>query len=313
MEPGSNIKTASGKNFNKDFMKKRKMKDNIMGYIFLAPALICFIFFIGGPIILSAILSFFSYNLIQAPVFAGLENIKRMSSDSLVIGSFKNTFKFLLILSPMHCILGLVLAYFVHRVKRLQFFFRSVIYFPTIVTTASVAIAWAYIFSTDFGVINYFIRFFGGENIPWLTNSFWVYVTIALFSFWKFIGTTFLYYFIGLQNIPDVYYEAAQIDGAGSFRTFFNISLPLLTPTMFFVFVINVIGVIQIFDEPFLLTRGGPGRATMTVAYGIYERAILEMKIGYGITISFVLFLIILCITFLQFAGQRKWVNYDYE
>lgn len=175
------------------------------------------------------------------------------------------------------------------------------------------AIVWGYLFGTDSGVINYYIRLMGGSNIPWLTDKVVVYVTIALFSFWKFIGTTFLYYFIGLQNIPNTYYEAAKIDGAGTLQIFRKITLPLLTPTMFFVIVTNMIGVFQIFEEPFIITGGGPGTATKTISFYIYEIAFKQVKTGYGCTLAFSVFIIILAITIIQFIGQKKWVTYDYE
>lgn len=298
---------------NEKYRRRRQRKDNISGYLFLAPAIIFFLIFILVPIVLAGVLSFFDYNLVEQAEFVGIENIKRIFTDKNVRTAFGNTFKFLLILVPIHCGLGLILAFLVYKAKHFQFFFRTAIYFPAIVTTASVAIAWGYIFATDTGVINYFIRLLGGSNIPWLTNRTFAYVTIAIFSFWKFIGTTFLYYFIGLQNIPDGYYEAAQIDGSSTLYTFFHITVPLLTPTIFFVMITNIVGVFQIFDEPYLLTKGGPGTATRTVALEIYQTAFQEMNIGYGAAISFGLFLLILIITLVQYVGQNKWVVYDYE
>lgn len=296
-----------------NYMKRKRRMDNISGYLFLAPTLVFFISFILIPILLAGVLSFYKYDLVTPAKFIGFDNIKKLFQDKGAITAFANTFKFLIILVPIHCGLGLVLAFLVYKAKRFQFFFRTAVYFPTIVTTASVAIAWGYIFATDTGVINYFIRMLGGSNVPWLTNQTFAYVTIALFSFWKFIGTTFLYYFIGLQNIPDGYYEAAQIDGSSTIYTFFHITVPLLTPTIFFVIVTNVVSVFQIFDEPYLLTNGGPGLATKTVALEIYQTAFKEMNVGYGATISFVLFIIILIITIVQYVGQNKWVVYDYE
>ena len=296
-----------------NYAVKKKRKDTAAAYIFLAPALISFLLFVGIPVILSAVLAFFKYNLVNPAEFVGLENIRKMFGDKGLMRSFVNTFKFLLILCPIHCGLGMILAFMVYRARRFQYFFRSAVYFPSIVTTASVAIAWGYLFSTDTGAVNYFVRLLGGSNIPWLTDRVVVYVTIELFSFWKFIGTTFLYYFIGMQNIPDVYYEAAQIDGASIIQTFRHITLPLLSPTIFFVVITNIVSVFQIFDEPYLLTNGGPGSATRTIALEIYQTAFQEMNIGYGGTISFVLFLIILVITIIQYVGQNKWVVYDYE
>lgn len=294
---------------------KKKRADNIAGYLFLVPAIITFVLFIGGPMIVSFVLSFFDYNLIQPPEFIGLRNFRRFVIDPQVKISFINTFKFLLILVPIHCIGGLLLAFMVSCVRntRMKTIYRSAIYFPTIVTTASVAIVWGYMFATDTGVINYFVRQLGGTNIPWLTDKVMVYVTIALFSFWKFIGTAFLYYFIGLQNIPDVYYEAARIDGAGTFQIFRKITLPLLSSTMFFVIVTNIIGVFQIFEEPFIITNGGPGTATKTISFYIYEIAFKQVNTGYGCLLAFSVFLVILVVTIIQFIGQKKWVTYDYE
>ncbi len=311
----SNTAPSKATRTPKGGLRAQHKKDTLLAYLFLSPSIIGFICFIGGPIILSFVLIFVDYNLIQPPEFIGMANIKRFLSDPQIPIVFLNTLKFLLILPIVHCAGGLVLAYLVSRVriKFLSTFFRNSIYFPAIITTASVAIAWGYIFATDTGVLNYYVRQFGYENIRWLTDPNMAYVTIAIFSFWKFIGTTFLYYIIGLSNIPDVYYEAAQIDGASSTKTFFKITLPLLTPTMFFVIITNLIGVFQIFDEPYLLTNGGPGTATKSVAVYIYETAFRSMNIGYGATVALSLFLIILTITIIQFTVQNKWVNYGYE
>lgn len=295
--------------------KKNKVRDTITGYLFLLPALIGFILFIGGPLVVALILVFIDYNLIQPPEYIGFENIIRLFQDTNMPVVTTNTLKFLLILPLIHCVGALILAYLVSRVRfnALKSLFRGVIYFPAIVTTASVAIAWGYMFATDTGLINYYLRQLGFSNVPWLTDPTVAYATIAIFSFWKFVGTTFLYYIIGLSNIPEVYYEAAEIDGAGSVHIFTHITLPLLSPTIFFVVITNLIGVFQIFDEPYLLTNGGPGMSTKTLSVYIYETAFKSMNIGYGATISFALFIVILILTIFQFAIQKKWVVYDYS
>jgi len=180
------------------------------------------------------------------------------------------------------------------------------------VTTASVAIVWFFMFSTDTGFINFYIRQLGGSNVPWLTDTLMIYVTIAMFSAWKFIGTTFLFYFIGLQNIPSSYHEAAMIDGAGKFQTFFRVTLPLLTPTVFFVFVTNMIGVFQIFEEPFFIA-GNTNTAAMSLSLHIYQNAFTNIRFGYASLLAVIMFVIIMIITGVQFWGQKRWVNYDYE
>ncbi len=293
----------------------KKHKETLDAYLFLLPAIIGFLTFIIVPVILTLFYTFFEYNLIQPLEFVGLDNFRKFFEDDNTVTVFKNTFKFLFILSPMHCILGLILAYAVYKVKhdRMKNIFRGIVYFPAMVTTASVAIAFTFMFSTDTGFINYFLRQLGFENVRWLTDENTVYVTLAIFSFWKFIGNTFLYYFIGLNNIPESYYESATIDGANTFHVFTKITIPLVSPTIFFVLITNIIGVFQIFEEPYLITDGGPGVSTRTVAFHIYRLAFQENNLGYAAVFSSALFIIIMIVTVLQFIGQKKWVTYDYE
>lgn len=292
-----------------------RLYSRIEDYLFLSPALILFSVFLVVPILMTFVLPFFEYNMIQKAEFVGLENFVEFVTNKQTLMTFVNTFKFMAILVPMHCVLGLILAYFVQSIThcRLKNLFRGIIYFPSIVTTASVAIAFAFMFSTDSGLINYFLRQLGFANVRWLTDATMVYVTLAIFSFWKFIGTTFLYYFIGLDNIPHSYYEAARIDGASGFQVFRRITVPMLSPTIFFVLVTTTIGVFQIFDEPYFITNGGPGMSTTTASLEIYKVAFKQGNIGEGATISLVLFLMILIVTVVQFVSQKRWVVYDYE
>ncbi|GHT79469.1 sugar ABC transporter permease [Spirochaetia bacterium] len=298
---------------NLSYFNLRRRRDNREGILFLLPAIIFFIAFIGIPILMAFGLIFTNYNLLTPPRWNGLNNIKRLFIDPLFLKTLGNTFKFFIIITPIHCILALGLAFIVTEVHNniLRSLYRSLIYFPTIVTTASVAIVWTYMFATDTGLINYFVRRMGFTNIPWMTDPVMIYVTIALFSAWKFIGTTFLYYFVGLQNIPAAYHEAARIDGAGRFKTFFRITLPLLSPTIFFVFVTNMIGVFQIFDEPYFIARNNANARSL--AYHIYLNAFDNIRIGYASVLALIMFIIILIITAVQFLGQKRWVSYDYE
>jgi multiple sugar transport system permease protein len=295
------------------YFSLRRKQTNRDGILFLLPAIVFFLIFVGIPILMSMGLMFVNYNLLTPPRFYGLNNIKRLAVDPLFLQTLLNTFRFFILLTPIHCILALVFAYIVFQVQnpRLRSVYRSLIYFPAIVTTASVAIVWSYMFATDTGFINYYIRRLGFANVPWMSHPTMIYFTIALFSAWKFIGTTFLYYFVGLQNIPAAYQEAAHIDGAGRFTIFFKIILPLLSPTMFFVFVTNMIGVFQIFDEPYFLA--GKSANARSLAYHIYLNAFDNIRIGYASVLAFIMFLIIMAITGFQFAVQKKWVTYDYE
>ena len=298
---------------NVTYFAKRQRRDNRDGILFLLPSLFAYIAFIGIPIVMGMGLVFMNYNLLIPPQFIGLNNIRRLMIDPQFIQVLGNTFKFFFILTPIHCVLALGLAYLVSQIRfnPARSVIRNIIYFPTIVTTASVAYVWRYMFGTDTGFINYYIRLLGFSNIPWMTDPVMIYVTIALFSWWKFIGTTFLYYFVGLQNIPLAYHEAARIDGAGRVQTFFKVTLPLLSPTIFFVFITNMIGVFQIFDEPFFLAPNNP--VARTLALHIYLNAFDNIRIGYASVLAMIMLFIIFTITAVQFSVQKRWVNYDYE
>jgi multiple sugar transport system permease protein len=293
-----------------------KLMDTISGYLFISPALIAFILFIGGPVLLTVFFyDFTKYNIISPVKFDGFRNFIKIWKDPEVATVFLNTFKFVIILVPLHVVVGLLLALGVSRkiATPMKYFCRTAIYFPVVVTTASVTVVWAYLFNFDFGVVNYFLNIIGIQSIPWLKSANWSYVTVAIFSLWKFVGNSFIFYLIGLQNIPDTYLEAAEIDGANRLTSFFKIKLPLLTPTIFFVLTIQLIGCFQIFDEPYLLTQGGPGDSTKTIALQIYQQAFRSYDMGYASAFAAILFVIILGITAIQFGLQKKWVTYDYE
>jgi multiple sugar transport system permease protein len=215
----------------------------------------------------------------------------------------------------MHVIMGTLLALGVNSLKSKggMYLYRTLFYFPTLVTSASVTITWGYLLSTDTGVINYYLGLLGINAIPWLNSSFWVYPATMLFSLWKFVGTYFLYVLVGLQNIDQGLIDAAKIDGANSWQRLKAITLPMLSPTLFFVIITQLIGCIQIFDEPYLLTRGGPGDASRTISLYIYETAYRSQRYGYASAISLFLLVIVLGVTLIQMKGSNVWVNYDRE
>lgn len=296
-------------------MNKRTVRDAFAGYLFLLPALIVFGLFIAEPLITSIFLSFTQYDVLTPAQFIGLDNFKQFFHDARLGDIYLNTIKFVLILVPLHLVVGLLLAIGVTKVASVKwkYVYRTAFYFPVLVTTAAVAVAWVYMYDQNFGIMNYLLGLLGLDAIPWLNDPYWVYVSVAIFSIWKFVGNPFLYYVIGLQNIPKNLYEAAEIDGANSFQSFFRITLPMLTPTIFFVLVITLIGAIQIFDEPYLITGGGPGDASRTISLYIYELAFQNHTMGYASMVSLSLFVIILAVTILQFRLSNRWVSYDQE
>jgi multiple sugar transport system permease protein len=296
-----------GKSFN--------TRDILAAYGFLAPALLVFILFTLIPIGCVLFLSFTRYEIITPITFIGIMNWTRLFIDSRMWLTLKNTLKFVMLLVPMQIIIGMALALGVSTIKSRigVYFFRTIYYFPTLVTSVSATIAWVYLLGIDTGAVNYYLRFLGIKAIPWLGSSFWVYPATMLFSLWKFTGINFLYFFIGIENIDKTYNDAAKIDGANVWQRFRNITLPLISPTMFFVLITDLIGCIQIFDEPYLLTKGGPGDSSRSISMFIFETAYRSQQYGYASAVSLLLFVIIMIITLIQIKGSNGWVNYDRE
>jgi len=282
--------------------------------IFLSPTLLIYLLFMVGPIIASFVLGFTDYDIISPIKFVGVKNIVKFFHSSRLWSVYGTTLKLAFLLVTLHTIMGLLLALAVHSLtQKYQSPFRILIYFPCILTTASVAIAWFYLYNFEFGVFNYFLRLVHIRPVPWLLSKIWVYAAIMIFSVWKFVGIPFLYYYIGLQSIPKTLYEAAKIDGARPVQIFSRITLPLLTPTIFFVVITLCIGATQIFDEPFFLTRGGPGDASRTVNLYLYEVAYQKFNLGYASTIALSLFVVLFAFTIFQLKLSKRWVHYDFE
>ena len=291
-------------------------REGLAAYLFIAPSVLFFTIFVGVPIFMTVfILSFSDFSLLRPLVFTGLRNFEKLFRDPDFTTISLNTLRFISIIAPVHIILGLLLAVLVDSVKSKlgQGVFRTILYFPLVVTTASIVLVWGYLYDTNFGVFNWVLKQLDIAPVPWLDNVKWSLFSVAVFSAWKFIGNAFLYYFIGLQNVPHTYMEAASIDGANKLQAFFKIKLPLLTPTLFFVITTTLINCFQMFDEPYFLTRGGPGVSSQTIAMHIYRKGFGEYHFGYAACLGLILFLIVLFVTFIQFSLQNKWVNYDNE
>lgn len=279
------------KAFTKISAKDRHRKENFQGYLFITPLFLFFVIFTALPVIITLFyLGFTKYNIMNSPQWVGLENFKRLLQDSAIPQIAWNVIRLPLFLVPAHVCCSLLLAYGVYRIgnKYLKYICRTAIYFPAIATTASVSIAWGYLFNKDLGVFNWALKELGiiTEGIPWLTSSKYAMISIVIFSIWKFSGLHFLYYLIGFENIPVTYYEAARIDGAGEWTLFRKIVLPLLTPSIFYVLLTTMIGTMQAFDEPYFLTHGGPGDNTRTVAMFIYEKAFQSYDMGYASSVA---------------------------
>lgn len=284
-----------------------------MGYLFILPTVLGIIVFTAGPVLASFGLSFFEWNVIDSPKWVGFQNYDHFVHDSRALNSFVTTGKFVLLAVTLQIFLSLLLAIGVQatRSKALRYFFRAAFFLPLLTSAASIAIVLAYMFHQDFGVINYYLGKLGIEHIPWLNSSGWALITIVLTYVWQQIGFTFIIFLGGLAGIPPDVQDAADLDGATGWRRMWDITIPMLSPTLLFAAVIGVIGALQVFAEPFVMTNGGPGDATRTVVMVMYESAFSFLQIGYGSAIAVVLFAAILIVTGIQFRLSRSWVFYQ--
>ena len=295
------------------YYQKRRRETNRAAFFFLLPAALVYLCFIGGPVLISLVLSFTEYSILKSAEFVGLSNYQAIFSDFRMPTIVVNTITYAAILIPIHTVVSLILALIAdnQHSRFMKTLTRSSVYFPFLITTASAAAAWFYMFDGNTGVFNFFLTRLGLPTVNWLTRGFWPYVSMSIYSFWKYIGEPFLFYLIGLQSISDDYLEAAQIDGANIWQTFFRVKLPLLTPTIFYVLIIKTIHCFQVFEEPYLLTQGGPGDATRSIATYLYDNAFIKFDMGYASTIAVFLFGVTMVVTILYFITQKKWVCYD--
>ena len=290
-----------------------KRREAIAGYLFILPIYIGFIVFILLPIIRAAGISFTRFDVLAGSEFIGLENYKQMLSDMRLRKVYGNTAVFTIFAVFFNTGIGLLLAVLLNQKMptAVRNLFRSIYFFPILVAHTYIATIWQYLYQQDTGIINYYLSFLGIDPIPWLSSSKMVMVSIIIMDVWKNTGFAMLIFLAGLQNIPQDYYEAAELDGANDFQRFFRITLPLLSPTIFFIVVIFMIGALQVFDTIIVLTQGGPGDSSRSIVMYIYEQAFQRFDMGYASALSMTLFAIIMLLTLLQFRLSNRWVYYD--
>lgn len=280
-------------------------------YCFLLPNLIGFILFTFIPVISAFVLSFMQWDGANTATFIGLDNFKQLFKDSTFIISFWNTIYYSLATVPLTIVTSLILAILLNKgIKGLKFF-RALHFFPHIASIVAVAVVWQFLYNPDLGPINMFLKTIGIINPPrWTASVDWAMPAVILMSVWKSSGYYMVMFLAGLQGIPNSLYEVADIDGASAFKKFWYVTLPMLSPTMFFVVIVCLINSFKVFTQIYIMTEGGPGRATSVLVYTIYNQAFLNFKFGYASAMALVLFAMVFIISVIQFKVQEKWVNY---
>ena len=304
--PAGQAKRAKGRRSN-------RRQEMLAGYGFVLPAFLALLLFLIVPILAALVLVFMNYDVLSPPTFAGLSNITRLFSDQRMLLTYWNTFRFVFFATLFNNVLGLLLAMAVNRAMHpvFKYVFRTAIFFPVLTTAASLALVFNFLLTQDRGVVNFLLQQVGLQPVPWLSSSSWAMVSVVMFDVWRACGYLMVIYLAGLQGIPDVLYEAAQIDGANQWQSMRYITLPLITPTAFFCVIISLIGASQVFDNVWVLTGGGPGDATRLIVLYIYEVGFKRYEMGYAAALSLTLFLVLIALTIVQFRVSRRWVHYD--
>ncbi|AQP52697.1 sugar ABC transporter permease [Tessaracoccus flavescens] len=293
-------------------MRPGRRKPRLLITLFLAPTLIGLGLFTLVPIIASVVLAFFRWDIITAPEFVGLDNFARLASSPTVRVSFLNTIGFVATAVIVQLAVALLLAILVQsRMPTwLRTFFRSTLFFPLILSAASVSLIMAYLFNQEFGLVNEVLGWLGIAKVGWLTTGFGAKIVVLLVYVWQNFGFTFLLFIGGIAAIPKEVYEAASIDGATGWKQFWQLTLPLISPTMLVASVMAIINALQIFDQPWVLTRGGPGDETRTAVMVIYESAFRQLDFGGASAVGVVLTLLIMLVTAIQFQLSKRFVFY---
>lgn len=289
--------------------KKATLKSTLVALLYLAPALIFIGIFTIYPIFKSIDMSFYTdFSIFTGEVRArGLENYEELLTDPDFYKALKNTALYVVGVVPASIIISLFIAVLLNSIPRFQSFFRSVFFLPFVTSTVAISVVWSWLYHSRYGLINYILGWFGIDAINWLGDPDNAMLSVIIMAIWKGLGFNILLLLVGLNNISENYYKAAQVDGAGVWARFTHITIPLLRPTLFLLSVIGIINSSKVFDEVFALFSGRPGPAgsATTIVYYLFRKFYEQFDYGVAAAAGIVLFLIVLGITIIQYAGNR--------
>lgn len=291
--------------------KGKRLKYALTIAVFLLPSLIPLVMFVLGPMVSAAWTSLHSWNLIGPMQWVGLDNYAFLLTDPATHQAFLHTVYYIVGYLPLVYVGGLALALALNTALKGRAFLRGVYFLPVITSWVVVALVWRWLLNPSTGVVNTVLAWFGIEGPGWWADPAWAMPSIILASAWKDLGFVMVLLLAGLQAINPDLYEAAELDGAGWWRRLFSITLPMLSPSTFFVIVLSLINGFQVFDQVYVMTGGGPNNASQVVVQQVYDLTFRYGQAGMASALSWLLFFVILIVTLIQFYGQRRWVNYD--
>lgn len=288
-------------------LEKYKKGDLLSAIFFLSPTLVIFSAFILFPVVFSFYLSFHSWNMFSGDTtFVGLENYSRMFQSSEFWQVLGNTAIYTFGTIPINMALSLWVAYILNKKIRGKKFLRTAFFAPVIISPVAAAVIWRWLYDPNFGLVNYIMSFFGIGSINWLNEPTSAMFALIIMGVWKNFGINMVLFSAGLQGIPDNYYEAAELDGAGKWAKFYHITIPMLAPTTFFIMIMSMISSFQVFDIVYVLTSGGPMGSTKVLVFYVYEYAFKFFEMGYASAISYVLFALLFILTMLQVKYMKS-------
>lgn len=285
-------------------------REAVWAYIFISPWIVGFLVFTLGPMIASFFLAFTQYNIISPPVWIGTENYRKIFADPLFWQSLKVTFTYAAMSLIPGLVLGLSLAMLLNANVPGIAVWRTIYYLPSIISGVAVAILWAFILNPRFGVINWLLRMVGIKGPGWLSSPQWALPGLAIMSLWG-VGGGMILYLAGLQGIPTALYDAAKVDGANAWSRFWHVTLPMISPVIFYNLVMGTIGTFQYFTAAYVMTNGGPNNATLFYNLHLYNNAFRYSQMGYASGLAWILFVIVLFFTLLIFRSSAAWVYYE--
>ena len=308
---GGNGKTAL--KGGRKWMSKREKRDALYACGFLLLNVIGFLTFTLSPVVSSFVISFFRWPVLQPPEFIGLQNYVTMfTNDPQFFRYLGNTFQFALLYVPLAIVSALALGIWLSKKFRFIAFFRVLFFLPVLSPSVAISSIWRWIYNPDYGLINSILRSVNVANPPrWLGDPKLAMFSVVLCILWSRVGYNAVIFIAGIKGIPETLYEAADIDGGNAWSKFWRITLPLLSPSIFFVLVITLINSFQVFDQIYVMTNGGPMGATTTLVFSIYRNGFEYFNMGYASAMAWVLFAIIFALTLLNLQMQKNWVNYD--
>lgn len=285
----------------------------LQGYLYLSPWIVGFVAFVGGPMLFSLAMSFTRYSILAPPEFVGLENFGFvLFGDQLGVSSFVRSFEYAGLVVPLGLAGSFLVAMLLNQQLKVTTFWRTCFYLPTLMPSAAAAVLWLWMLSPQAGVVNYLLHQIGIQGPGWFGDANWAIPSVVLVGLFTGVGgPTMIIFLAGLQGVPRELVEAAEIDGAGRWGKFWNVTVPMVSPVLFFNMIMGVIAALNVFDTPYIATNGGPANATWFVSIQIFTEAFKRYNMGYASAVAWVLAIVVFILTLIQFKLSGRWVFYQ--